>query len=183
MIDLSRIIEILESVETNRSFESLAEHKSRLHGKNMSYEDLLDYAALYSSWCELLEYENENLNKILDAMEIIASSDSELSATQKANYDHLLEIMKLHELVTTTGRFLEGQLQGRDTQKKMHGVKAANARHSKPGGSRDKAQQMRALWASGKYSSRDICAEQECAALGMSFSAARKALRGTSVPT
>ncbi len=53
---------------------------------------------------------------------------------------------------------------------------AANARHDQPGGSRDKQKQMREIWASGKYSSRDLCAEQECAALGMSFSAARKAL-------
>lgn len=60
---------------------------------------------------------------------------------------------------------------------------AANARHSKPGGSRDKRQQIRAIWMTAKYSSRDICAEQECAALGMSFSSARKALRGTPDPT
>lgn len=53
---------------------------------------------------------------------------------------------------------------------------AANARHDRPGGSREKQKQMREIWASGKYSSRDLCAEQECAALGMSFSAARKAL-------
>jgi hypothetical protein len=54
---------------------------------------------------------------------------------------------------------------------------AANARHSQPGGSRDKQNKIREIWATGKYSSRDLCAEQECAALGMSFSAARKALR------
>ncbi|MGH6796530.1 MAG: hypothetical protein ACREDH_15345 [Methylocella sp.] len=54
---------------------------------------------------------------------------------------------------------------------------AANARHSQPGGSRDKQRQIREIWATGKYSSRDLCAEEECAALGMSFSAARKALR------
>lgn len=53
---------------------------------------------------------------------------------------------------------------------------AANARHNQPGGSRDKQKQIRDIWATGKYSSRDICAEEECAALGISFSAARKAL-------
>jgi hypothetical protein len=61
--------------------------------------------------------------------------------------------------------------------------KAANARHDQPGGSRDKQQQIREIWASGKYSSRDICAEQECAALDMSFTAARKALRNTPEPS
>lgn len=59
---------------------------------------------------------------------------------------------------------------------------AIEKRHSKPGGSRSKQEKIREIWASGKYSSRDICAEQECAALGMSFSAARKALRNTPDP-
>ncbi|MRR50918.1 MAG: hypothetical protein EG825_08380 [Rhodocyclaceae bacterium] len=59
----------------------------------------------------------------------------------------------------------------------------ANMRHAKPGGSHDKRRQIQEAWATGKYSSRDICAEQECAALGMSFATARKALRGTPNPT
>jgi hypothetical protein len=57
------------------------------------------------------------------------------------------------------------------------GRKSANALHDKPGGNREKQAKIRELWKTGKYSSRDICAEQECAALEMSFSAARKALR------
>lgn len=57
---------------------------------------------------------------------------------------------------------------------------AASIRHT---GNRAKQEAIKGIWASGKYSSRDICAEQECAALGMSFSSARKALRGTPTPT
>ena len=53
----------------------------------------------------------------------------------------------------------------------------AEALHGKPGGNRDKRAKIREIWASGKYSSKDVCAEQECAALDMSFSTARKALR------
>lgn len=60
---------------------------------------------------------------------------------------------------------------------------AANARHDQPGGSRDKQRQIRELWASGKYSSRDLCAEQECAALNMSISVARRALNNTPEPS
>lgn len=60
---------------------------------------------------------------------------------------------------------------------------AANQRHDQPGGSREKRENIRTIWASGKYTSRDICAEQECAALDMSFSVARKALRKTPEPT
>lgn len=54
--------------------------------------------------------------------------------------------------------------------------------HSKPGGSWEKRDRIRATWASGNFSGRDECAEQECGALGMSFSAARKALRNTPQP-
>ncbi|MGF6777832.1 hypothetical protein [Paraburkholderia sp. GAS334] len=60
--------------------------------------------------------------------------------------------------------------------------RAANARHEKPGGSREKRETIRTIWASGKYTSRDICAEQECGALGMSYSTARRALRNTPDP-
>lgn len=59
---------------------------------------------------------------------------------------------------------------------------AANALHEKPGGSRSKAAVIREIWASGKYASRDLCAEQECGHLQMSFSTARKALRNTPDP-
>ncbi len=59
---------------------------------------------------------------------------------------------------------------------------AADARHGKPGGSRARHAQIREIWASGKYDSRDRCAEEECAALGISYSTARKALRNTPEP-
>lgn len=62
-------------------------------------------------------------------------------------------------------------------------LKAADARHGKPGGSRDKQKLMREIWATGKYSSREICAEQEAAHLGISFTTARKALRNTPDPS
>lgn len=72
---------------------------------------------------------------------------------------------------------------GSPVWRKQRAKAAADARHNRPGGSRDKQQQIRDIWATGKYSSRDRCAEEECAALDMSFSAARKALRNTPDPT
>lgn len=62
------------------------------------------------------------------------------------------------------------------------GKAAAEAKHAKPGGSRDKQNEMRKLWASGNYTTRDICAEQEWAAVGLSLSRARKALTNTPDP-
>lgn len=60
---------------------------------------------------------------------------------------------------------------------------AANALHDQPGSSREKQAAIRAIWATGKYKSRDLCAEQECAALDMAVGTARRALRGTPDPT
>lgn len=68
---------------------------------------------------------------------------------------------------------------GSDEWRRQNAAIAANARHDRPGGSRDKQKQIREIWASGKYSSRDRCAEEECAALEMSYAAARKALKNT----
>lgn len=61
--------------------------------------------------------------------------------------------------------------------RKRNAQAAADARHNKPGGSREKRDAIRAIWASGKYTSRDRCAEEECGALDMSFAAARNALK------
>lgn len=66
---------------------------------------------------------------------------------------------------------------------KKNSKKATDAKYSRPGGSREKQENIRKIWASGKYTSRDICAEQECAGLDMSYSVARKALRKTPDPT
>lgn len=74
------------------------------------------------------------------------------------------------------------ELSARVQSAKERGKKAADALHSAPGGSRTKQQAMRDAWATGKCTSRDRCAEEECGALDMSFSAARKALRNTPDP-
>ena len=63
-----------------------------------------------------------------------------------------------------------------------NGKAAANALHDKPGGTREKQASICAIWASGKYTNRDLCAEQECAFLNMSISTARRALRNTPEP-
>jgi hypothetical protein len=60
--------------------------------------------------------------------------------------------------------------------------KAADARHNKAGGTREKRARIREIWASGKFSSRNQCAAQECDALDMSYDVARNALIGTPDP-
>lgn len=76
----------------------------------------------------------------------------------------------------------EKKLWFREIQRRS-GRAGAEVIHSAPGGSRDKIQKIREIWATGKYTTRDICAEQECAAIGMSFSTARRALRNITKQT
>ncbi len=60
---------------------------------------------------------------------------------------------------------------------------AANARHSKEGGSRDLKKKIRAIWATGKYSDRNRCADEEWVDLGFkSPKTARNALLNTPTP-
>lgn len=78
----------------------------------------------------------------------------------------------------------EKLIESADNTYKEDVKKAADARHNKPGGSRELKDKICKVWATGKYSSRDVCAEEEWAALGFgSFSTARKALRNTKDPT
>jgi hypothetical protein len=49
-------------------------------------------------------------------------------------------------------------------------------------GAAGKREEIRRLWATGKFKSRDECAEAVSETLGMSFSTARKALRNTPDP-
>lgn len=83
--------------------------------------------------------------------------------------------IKINEAISSVSRAM-GAYEGKTEYKKQRGKAAIDARHNKPNGARAKQEAIRQIWASGKYSSRDICAEQECAGLGMSFASARKAL-------
>lgn len=65
----------------------------------------------------------------------------------------------------------------RDADLSSQNKSNVEARHNKPGGSRAKRALVVEAWKSGHYSTKDLCAEQEAAALGLSFATARKALR------
>ena len=79
---------------------------------------------------------------------------------------------------------LTAEITARDQRKSEIGKKAAEAKHNKPGGSRERKAKIQEIWATGKYSSRDICADQEWSALGYgSWKAARNALTNTPDPS
>jgi hypothetical protein len=66
------------------------------------------------------------------------------------------------------------------TLNSARGKNAADKGHAK---NRERKQEIKEIWATGKYTTRDICAEEEYEGLGYkTFGTARKALQGTPDP-
>ncbi|RFC31210.1 MAG: hypothetical protein DID91_2727704359 [Candidatus Nitrotoga sp. MKT] len=149
----------------------------------------------------LTRYRKNRLRRIATWGITWGKSDSEISATFRAPianlehipHEHYDAIARMDEVFHEMHHFLDGGaedycaksitaiVEGELNSKSAK--HAADMRHSKPGGSRDKQTKIRLLWASGKYTNRDICAEQEGAHLGFgSFKTARNALKGTDDP-
>jgi hypothetical protein len=59
------------------------------------------------------------------------------------------------------------------------GKRGADARHANH---REARNELQRIWATGKYSTKQVCAEEEHQALGIGFDTARKALRGAPNP-
>ncbi len=92
----------------------------------------------------------------------------------------MLDLAKGASRLTFLARIDQSDIRAQLTKSILseRGRNAANSWHSQPGKSRDKRAQIQDIWRSGKFKTKDLCAEEEYQALGMSFSTARKALRG-----
>ncbi|HQS03959.1 MAG: hypothetical protein B7Y07_11685 [Halothiobacillus sp. 24-54-40] len=155
----------------------------RLKSSNLSRDDLIQNLA-ESKYKSLKLHAFVERNS--EVFRIAAEGVEDLILAFKEQDEDHLKLTKIRgEYADTRANMLAilAAYTGVKKYKKEKASNAANARHSKPDGARAKAEAIRGIWASGKYSSRDICAEQECAALGMPFSTARKALRNTPDPT
>lgn len=152
--------------------------KTELRELQLSYEELLQRTA--SAECDLTFYElaYEKINGICETYESCLDEIQAAVIDLKNQNESSFETMSIVALEEVK-RALE---MGAKFDRSRRATTAANARHSRLGESREKQRIIREIWASGKYSSRDICAEQECGGLDMSFSSARKALRNTPNP-
>ena len=144
------------------SFDTVAPVSLKVSGHSIPLSDVVHFEATHLRIAQAA---------ILDMVDLPPASEPAGRAAKRGNSSSETPI-----------QLIDADL-GSAAWRKQTAQRAANARHDQPGGSRDKQRQMRDVWASGKYSSRDVCAEQECAALGMSFSAARKALINTPKPS
>ena len=156
-------------------YQSLVQrHKAEIETSGMSREELIDLLARnlasYNFLCS--SYENNCLQ--LEGALKIRAQICDLLEQKNASTEE-----KFFAAVSALPKAAQAGMQAVRAQVSERSKAAADSLHSKPGGSRDKQAAIRAIWATGKYQSRAICAEQECAALNMSFDAARKALRNT----
>jgi hypothetical protein len=75
----------------------------------------------------------------------------------------------------------------KDLVSEANSRRVKKGRHNKPGSKHmiaDAAREaIRKIWASGKYTDRDLCAREECDHLGASYSVVRRALNATPNPS
>jgi hypothetical protein len=155
--------------------------RARLEQLNLPYDELLSLAASNGAWMDFFEFAYENSSKQYEALEKLVHMQSQLIDELEFRYNVIHDAGELQLTLKSLGAAFDEKLTRYKVTKRARN--AVNIRHSKPDGSRAKAQAIRDIWATGKYTSRDICAEQECANLNISFSTARKALRNTPEPT
>jgi hypothetical protein len=79
-------------------------------------------------------------------------------------------------------KFLESETEERRLEDSKSRSLRAHTQHAKSGGAKERRKNIISAWVSGKYNSRDECAEKEARAYGISFSTARNYLRNTPDP-
>lgn len=141
---------------------------------NLNLEQAIGLFALNMAAVEFLMKMNQvSISSNRQTIAMLQAISSDQANGSSALHDAAATLLAVPELLK------KAVLTGLEISKRQaakRGSKAANIRHSNPGESREKRLAIQAAWQSGKYASRDICAEQECAGLMMSFSTARKAL-------
>jgi hypothetical protein len=114
------------------------------------------------------------------AKEIMAMIDNdEHSLGDFYNLDPVDGFTVLEILVLSNNNIQEKASRIISDQRSILGKKGARGRHARDA---DKRRQIQAKWAEGNFSTRNRCAEEEFAALGMSYETARKALKGQPDP-
>ena len=141
-------------------------------------------AKLYAANEVALNVYRDDLDQALETIsDLMAILNGEIQKSAKVTLSDKEKAQAALELMKAVGEAAKMGFEQQAHFASLRGRRSVEVRHNKPNGARDKQKQIRDAWASGEFKSRDICAEQECGAIGMSFSAARRALRNTPTPT
>ena len=158
--------------------QGLVENDPRVKEKASELREwiTLDVAIeILATYMVVSDIDNATMDELADVAE-------NLACMAKATTNEHLETINFARAAAKLAGISTVRVLKTRTDSSNRGKAAANARHDKPGESREKRDAIRAAWASGKYASRDLCAEQECAALNMAPGTARRALRNTPEP-
>lgn len=171
----------LQQYERALDLEVKAQYEM-LSSKRLTKHQLISLSALFLT---VLNEQQKLIEELIaeheETVQLVAEqATSQLSAT--AFFKHSLDELDIQAKSSILSALVTGIVKGEKSRATKMGKAGADAQHGKAGGSREKQAAIRAIWASGKYANRDLCAEQECGALCMSYSAARKALRNTPEP-
>lgn len=139
----------------------------------LTIDELVSECANWSDWATFMEESYYYSNKLSSVQDFLL----DLCITKISEYDQKYSLVMDEFKSILASEITDAAVAGRDIDRSKRAKRAADVRHSKPGGAREKTDEIRRIWASGKYTSKDRCAEEECGALNISFSSARKALR------
>lgn len=181
-IALSKTQRAINELDNIESFDvKLSTEQSKLEQLNLPYAELLRQAANNAAGLYVFQMLYERTSEI--AKECIQIINAQLLMIDELHHrsDAISEMNALEKALNNAASVVEVKMEKYKITTRTRA--AANIRHSRPGGSREKQEKIRQIWATGKFTSRDKCAIQECDALEMSYEAARKALRNTPDPT
>lgn len=171
---ITETIVLLKSLEEElHNNEQTDSGKVRISALSLTNEQLVEKVAFWEDTAVLFENAYEYTNTLAKFYENVLS----LIIHKVKTLSDIDELKSTLSSITS-----DAMLLGASSERQEKARAAANAKHDMPGGSREKKEAIRQIWASGKYSSKDLCAEMECGPLGISFSTARKALRNQPIP-
>lgn len=155
--------------------QKIIDQRKILTELNLSVDQLLDIASTNIVKAELLDnYLNHEFANLIDR--ILSIVIPNISNEQREVFSAKI----IAQIRTDLGKAADDQAKLEAKKRSKTGKDAADKRHEE---NRYKHEKIKEIWSTGKYSSRDICAEEEADALGMSISTARKALRNTPSPS
>lgn len=123
---------------------------------------------------------NSEASRAAESLSDMLHSDAHgMSSIQEYLDAHPLGALALLRLIRVERERGAGRLE-KEAHKKMSSK--GGKQRALNMGTDEKRRQIQEIWATGKFKTRDICALEECDALGMPFSSARKMLIGTPDP-
>lgn len=155
----------------------------KLRSADYSYDDLLRHAAEGWDWAGFMEEAYEQQQEILSMQDHALEMSSVIETALIKVVDDLAGAVDLSkESIQKVRLGLPSLIEREIAQKRSELAKKAVEASTKTQQSRKNKSEIRKIWASGLYRTRNECVEDISRILEMELSTARKALQGTPDP-